>query len=69
MHPELLAIFEEIAGEPASDRTHVFTANYIYELPFFAKRHDLAGNVLGGWQVSGIVTLQSGLWYTVTNQL
>jgi hypothetical protein len=53
-------------GRAALDRTHVFTANYIYELPFFAKRHDLAGNVLGGWQISGIVTLQTGLWYTVT---
>jgi hypothetical protein len=53
-------------GRATLDRTHIFTSNYIYELPFFAKRHDLAGKVLGGWEISGLVTLQSGLWYTVT---
>ena len=53
-------------GRATLDRTHVFTANFIYDLPFFTKRHDLVGNVLGGWEMSGLVTLQSGLWYTVT---
>ncbi len=53
-------------GKATLDRRHVFTANYIYELPFFSKRHGLAGNALGGWEISGLVTLQSGLWYTVT---
>ncbi len=53
-------------GRATLDRRHVFTANYVYEVPFFSKRHDLAGNVLGGWQVSGIVTLQSGLGFTPT---
>ena len=53
-------------GKAALDRRHIFTANYIYELPFFKGRHDLVGNVLGGWELSGIVSLQSGLWYTVT---
>lgn len=53
-------------GRATLDRTHVFTANYIYDLPFFTKRHDLVGNILGGWEISGLVTLQSGLWYTVT---
>lgn len=48
------------------DRRQVFTANYIYELPFFQKRHDLVGNILGGWQASGIVTLNSGLPFTIT---
>ena len=53
-------------GRATLDRTSVFTANYIYDLPFFTKRHDLVGNLLGGWEVSGLVTFQSGLWYTVT---
>ena len=53
-------------GRAVLDRRHVFTANYIYDLPFFSKRHDLVGNVLGGWEVSGIVTLQSGLGFTPT---
>ncbi|HXI25195.1 MAG TPA: hypothetical protein VNG71_15130, partial [Pyrinomonadaceae bacterium] len=53
-------------GKAALDRRHIFTANYIYDLPWFSKRHDFVGNVLGGWEVSGIVSLQTGLWYTVT---
>ena len=51
-------------GRATLDRAQVFTANYIYELPFFANRHDLTGLTLGGWQVSGIVTFQSGLPFT-----
>ena len=53
-------------GRATLDRRHVFTANYIYDLPFFNKRNDLVGNVLGGWEVSGIVTLQTGLGFTPT---
>src|SRR6201988_3706462 len=53
-------------GRATLDRTHVFTANYIYELPFFNNRSDLVGQVLGGWQFSGIVTLQTGLPFTAT---
>ena len=53
-------------GLATLDRRHVFTANYIYELPFYQKRTDLVGQVLGGWQFSGIVTLQSGLPFTAT---
>jgi hypothetical protein len=48
------------------DRRHVFTMNYIYELPFFKNQHDFAGKILGGWQASGIVTLNSGLPFTIT---
>lgn len=37
------------------DRTHRFTASYIYELPrFFSNR------LLNGWSINGLVTLQSG---------
>jgi hypothetical protein len=48
-------------GRATLDRRHVFTANYIYDIPLFAKRHDLVGKTLGGWEISGIVTLQTGL--------
>jgi len=43
-----------------TDRTHVFTANYVYELPFFKNSDGLVKGVLGGWQVSGITQLWSG---------
>ena len=53
-------------GRAALDRRHIFTANYIYEVHWFHKRHDIVGQVLGGWELSGIVTIQSGLPFTLT---
>jgi hypothetical protein len=43
-----------------TDRTHVFTANYVYELPFFRNSKGLLHGVLGGWQLSGITSIWSG---------
>jgi Carboxypeptidase regulatory-like domain/TonB dependent receptor len=43
-----------------TDRTHVFTANYVYELPFFKSARGWRKGTLGGWQVSGITQLWSG---------
>jgi len=48
-------------GRATLDRRHIFTANYIYDIPLFAKRHDFVGTAFGGWEISGIVTFQSGL--------
>ncbi|HEY9405111.1 MAG TPA: TonB-dependent receptor [Pyrinomonadaceae bacterium] len=48
------------------DRTHVFTTNFVYELPFFRGRTDFAGTVLGGFQISGIYSAQSGTPLTIT---
>ena len=47
------------------DRRHVFNLNYIYELPFFKKRRDFVGQTLGGWQASGIVTIYTGVPFSV----
>jgi hypothetical protein len=44
-----------------TDRLHILTANYIYELPFFRNaKGGFLKHALGGWQLSGITTLQSG---------
>ena len=43
-----------------NDRSHVFTANGVLELPFFRDGEGLAKALLGGWQLSGIVTFWSG---------
>ena len=53
-------------GRATLDRRHVFTMNYIYELPFFKTQENFVGKVLGGWQASGIVVLNTGLPFTVT---
>jgi hypothetical protein len=34
---------------------------YLYDLPFFRGRNDIAGKALGGWQISGVTQFQTGL--------
>ena len=54
----------------ALDRRHVFTTNFVYELPFFNKQENLIGKILGGFQTAGIFTYQTGLPFTaVTSNL
>jgi hypothetical protein len=54
---------KDLAAEYAlarTDRTHVFTANYIYELPFFKGSQGFVKQAFSGWQVSGITQFWSG---------
>jgi outer membrane receptor protein involved in Fe transport len=44
---------------------HRLTFNGSYRLPFFGERTDLVGQVLGGWQLSGVVRLASGTPFSV----
>lgn len=48
------------------DRTHIFSANYVYNLPFFKDQHGFAGHALGGWEVSGIILANSGSHLTAS---
>jgi hypothetical protein len=47
------------------DRTHRLVISYVYELPFFHDSVGLEHKVLGGWEVSGITTFQSGLPFSI----
>lgn len=47
-------------GRSTYDRPHRFSVNGVYELPFFREQKGAVGRILGGWQVSGFLTLQSG---------
>ncbi len=49
------------------DRPHRFTINGVWELPAFRGRKDAVGRILGGWQVNGFLTLQSGAPFGVLN--
>jgi hypothetical protein len=42
------------------DNRHRFTASFVYQLPFLNKGQDLTSKLIGGWQVSGVLTLRSG---------
>ena len=42
-----------------------FVTSFIWDIPFFKAGNGFARAILGGWQVNGILTLQSGLPFTV----
>jgi hypothetical protein len=44
-----------------NDRTHVLTASWVYELPFFRESTGLGKAALQGWQIAGIATFWSGV--------
>jgi hypothetical protein len=49
-------------GPSIFDRTHNFSANFIYNIPVLRNSSSrLAKSALGGWQVSGIITIESGI--------
>jgi hypothetical protein len=52
-------------GLAVLDRRHVFTASYVYPLPFLRDSHSLIAQIAGGWDLSGIVTWNTGLPLTV----
>jgi len=54
-------------GPSGYDRTHVAVVDFIYDIPLF--RHNdnkLVKSVAGGWQVSGIITLETGVPLNIT---
>jgi hypothetical protein len=51
-------------GPTTFDRRHLFVTTYTYRLPFFKKFIGTAGNILNGWELSGITRFQTGQYYT-----
>ncbi|HEX5873347.1 MAG TPA: TonB-dependent receptor [Pyrinomonadaceae bacterium] len=51
-------------GPSDFDVRHNFTLSGLWELPIFRNRNDLAGKVLGGWQINGILTSHTGFPWT-----
>ena len=48
-------------AEARTSRPHIFSASYVYELPFFTKdENPWKRALLGGWQIAGITDLASG---------
>jgi len=52
-------------GRSMFDARHRFVVSYEWDLPFFTHADGWQGKVLGGWQVSGITTFQTGTPFTV----
>jgi len=49
------------------DRTHRAVFTYNYELPFMKAQRGLLGHFVGGWEVSGLTTYESGTPYSIVN--
>nr|MBA3767376.1 hypothetical protein [Acidobacteriota bacterium] len=51
-------------GPSDFDVRHSFIFSGLWDLPFLRNRKDLAGKILGGWQINGIVTYHTGFPWT-----
>jgi hypothetical protein len=52
-------------GPSEFDRRHHLSVSYLWVLPTFAGRNGFVRNVLGGWSLSGITTIQTGAPLTI----
>jgi hypothetical protein len=59
--PQVSGDFRGNYGPTVADRRHVLTANFVWDLPWHRSQQGLVGHVLGGWEVSGVQTFQTGL--------
>jgi hypothetical protein len=53
-------------GDLDYDRRHIFTASYVYTLPFYKNQQGFAGHALGGWELSGIAYVNTGSHLTAS---
>jgi hypothetical protein len=53
-------------GNCDQDIRHRNVLSYIYELPFYKNQSGFAAKVLGGWQVSGVTVLETGVPFNIT---
>ena len=51
-------------GPSDFDVRHNFNISGLWDLPFFRGRKDVAGKILGGWQIDGILTYHTGFPWT-----
>jgi hypothetical protein len=54
-------------GNSDFDRTHVFSASYLYQIPGLATAHGWLNQAVNGWGLNGVTTLQSGQPYSVND--
>ena len=53
-------------GRAANDRNNVLTLDGVYDVPWFRDQKGLKGHLLGGWELSGIYSIDSGLPLTIS---
>jgi Carboxypeptidase regulatory-like domain/TonB-dependent Receptor Plug Domain len=58
---------DPLVGTPSFARSNVFSGSYVYDLPKFGSFSGLRGGFVNGWSVSGVVIVESGLPYNITD--
>jgi hypothetical protein len=53
-------------GPASFSLKQVLVVNYVYDLPFYPSEQGIAGHILGGWEISGISSFESGFPTTIT---
>ena len=53
-------------GPVSFDREHTFTGTFVWQLPLLRQQNPILRSAAGGWQLSGVIRLQTGAPYTVT---
>jgi hypothetical protein len=53
-------------GPSPYNRNSVLTVDGVWELPWMKEQQDIVGRIVGGWELTGIYTLDSGLPLTAT---
>lgn len=53
-------------GPSVLNTPQMFVMSYVYDFPFYQHQRGVAGYVLGGWEFSGITTIQSGQSQIIT---
>ncbi|MGH9971871.1 MAG: carboxypeptidase regulatory-like domain-containing protein [Pyrinomonadaceae bacterium] len=64
--------FDYAKGErsvSALHRPHIFSMNFIYDVPYFKSQSGFAGHLLGGWQINGTHVYNTGRRYTAGQNL
>jgi outer membrane receptor protein involved in Fe transport len=54
-------------GPSLFDRPNRLVNTFYYQLPFFKNQQGFTGRLLGGWELSGIYTYESGVPYSILN--
>jgi hypothetical protein len=53
-------------GRAAVDRNNILNLDGVYELPWYREQKNLTGRLVGGWEVSAIYAVDSGLPLTIS---
>jgi len=53
-------------GRAVYDRTNIIALNGVFELPWYREQHGFVGHLVGGWEMTGLYVIDSGLPLTVS---